>query len=77
MWVIKFDNGEACYAFGKPDASDKEDIMSRMDELTEDTYIVGKTQSLLQLIDCKGNHLFLKSMPSFTKSISSSLLGNL
>lgn len=27
MWVIKFDNGEACYAFGKPDASDKEEIM--------------------------------------------------
>ena len=31
--------------------TDKEDIMSRMDELTEDTYIVGKTQSLLQLIE--------------------------
>lgn len=29
MWVIKFDNGEACYAFGKPDASDKEDIMEK------------------------------------------------
>ena len=27
MWVIKFDNGEACYAFGLPDYSDKEDIM--------------------------------------------------
>lgn len=27
MWVIKFNNGEACYAFGKTDASDKEDIM--------------------------------------------------
>ena len=27
MWVIKFNNGEACYAFGKPDASDKEEIM--------------------------------------------------
>ncbi len=29
MWVIKFKNGEACYAFGKPDASDKEDIMEK------------------------------------------------
>ena len=29
MWVIKFDNGEACYAFGKPDASDKEDIKEK------------------------------------------------
>lgn len=28
MWVIKFNNGEACYAFGKADASDKEDIMN-------------------------------------------------
>ena len=27
MWVIKFKNGEACYAFGKPDASDKEEIL--------------------------------------------------
>ena len=27
MWVIKFNNGEACYAFGKPDASDKDEIM--------------------------------------------------
>lgn len=26
MWVIKFKNGEACYAFGRPDASDKEEI---------------------------------------------------
>ena len=29
MWVIKFSNGEACYAFGLPDASDKEDIMEK------------------------------------------------
>ncbi len=27
MWVIKFDNGEVCYAFGAPDANDKEQIM--------------------------------------------------
>ena len=27
MWVVKFDDGEACYAFGKPDASDKDEIM--------------------------------------------------
>ena len=29
MWVIKFKNGEACYAFGKPDASDKEEIKEK------------------------------------------------
>ena len=29
MWVIKFKDGEACYAFGKPDASDKEDIKEK------------------------------------------------
>lgn len=27
MWVIKFKDGEACYAFGRADATDKEDIM--------------------------------------------------
>lgn len=35
MWVIKFNNGEACYAFGTPDASDKEDIMEKAIESRE------------------------------------------
>lgn len=32
MWVIKFKDGEACYAFGKQDASDKEDILKAAKE---------------------------------------------